>query len=67
MIGECIAYDSKDDTDRFYRVVGTEDYIAEYLVGAVMEQFAFLRAQDTMGKYIDTPDFIAPLGYDIWE
>ena len=67
MIGECIAYDSEDNADRFYEVVGTEDYIAEYYVVGEMMQFDFLRAIDTIDKDIDTPEFIDDLGYDIWK
>ena len=67
MIGECIAYDSEDNARRYYRVVGTDDYIAEYYVVGVMEQFVFLRAIDTMDKDIDTPNFIDDLDYDIWK
>ena len=67
MIGECIAYDSRDNAERFYKVVGTNDYIAEYYAAGEMAQFGFLRAKDTMGKDIDTPDFIDDLDYDIWK
>jgi hypothetical protein len=31
-----------------------------------MEQFDFWRSVDTIGKEIDVPDFIANLGYEIW-
>jgi hypothetical protein len=65
-VGACIAYSAADSNDRFYEVIGSSDFVARYDVGGVMEQFDFWRSVDTIGKEIDVPDFIDPLGYDIW-
>lgn len=67
MIGECIAFDRSDNNIRYYRVIGSDDFIAEYLVNSVMEPFYILRAEDTIGKSIEIPDFISSQDYDIWK
>jgi ABC-type oligopeptide transport system substrate-binding subunit len=66
-VGDCIAYSSTDSDERFYEVIGTDNYIAFYSNDGVMEQFDFWRNIDTIGKEIDSFDFIASLGYEIWE
>ena len=67
MIGECIAYEEDDDNQRYYKVNGSDDFIADYYVGGEMVQVNFMRKADTIGKDIETPNFIDDLGYDIWK
>lgn len=67
MIGECIAYEEDDENQRYYNVIGTDNFIAEYYVNGEMEQVSFLRRMDTIGKDIDIPGFIDDLGYEIWK
>lgn len=67
MIGECIAYEEDDDNQRYYEVIGTEDFIADYYVNGEMEQINFMRKADTMGKEIEIPSFIDSLDYEIWK
>lgn len=45
MIGECIAYEEDDDNQRYYEVIGTEDFIADYYVNGEMEQINFMRKE----------------------
>jgi hypothetical protein len=66
-VGSCIAYNEADSNDRFYKVNGNNDFIANYYVGSEMEQFGFWRRVDTIGKEIDIPNFIDDLGYEIWK
>jgi hypothetical protein len=65
-IGSCIAYNEADSNERFYEVIGNNDFIASYYVEGEMEQFGFWRSADTIGKEIDVPDFIDNLDYEIW-
>jgi hypothetical protein len=65
-VGSCIAYSEADTNDRFYEVIGSNDFVANYYVGGVMEQFDFWRSADTIGKEIAVPNFIDSLGYKIW-
>jgi hypothetical protein len=65
-VGTCIAYSEADSNDRFYEVIGNDNFIANYYVHGEMEQFNFLRSVDTIGVDIDIPDFIDSLGYEIW-
>lgn len=67
MVGECLAYQRKDDNIRYYEVIGSDDFIAEYMVNGVMEQFYFLRDANTIGEQIDVPNFIQSQDYPIWE
>ena len=67
MIDKCIGYIDGDTNSRVYSLVDTKDYIADYYVNGVMEQVGFLRAIDTIGKSVDTPDYIDDLEYDIWK
>ena len=67
MIGECIAYEEDDENQRYYKVIGTDNFIAGYYVNGIMEQVSFLRRIDTIGNDIDIPDFIDDLGYEIWK
>ncbi len=68
MIGDCIAYNAEDNNQRYYSLVyGNDDYIAEYYVNGMMEQFNFLRAVDTVGQDIACPDFVDPLDYGVWK
>lgn len=43
------------------------NYLARIPVERFMNQPDFFRALDTAGKEIETPDYIQPLGYPIWE
>jgi hypothetical protein len=65
-VGSCIAYSEADSNDRFYEVVGNDDFIASYYVDGEMEQFDFWRSVDTIGQEIEVPDFMDDLGYEIW-
>ncbi len=67
MIGACIAYEVDDDNQRYFKVNGSDEFIADYYVGGEMEQVRFLRKADTIGKDIEIPDFIDDLGYEIWK
>lgn len=67
MIEKCIGYTDGDTNSRVYTLVGTDDYIADYYVNGEMEQFHFSRAVDTIGKEIETPDYITGLDYDLWK
>ncbi len=66
-IGECIAYNKNDSNERYYSIMGTDDFIAEYYVDNIMSQMFFLRAEDTIGKDIEVPAFINDQGYDFRE
>ena len=65
-IDRCVGWTGDDTNSRVYTLSGTDDYIAEYYVGGEMEQFRFLRALDTVGEDIDTPEYIASLDYELW-
>ncbi len=67
MIGECIAYEVDDENERYYEVIGTDMFIANYYVDGEMEQVCFLRREDTYGHDIVIPNFIDDLGYEIWK
>lgn len=67
MIEKCIGYTDGDTNCRVYTLSGTDDYIADYYVNGEMEQFHFSRAVDTVGKEIETPDYIISLDYELWK
>ncbi|WP_054742639.1 hypothetical protein [Cellulosilyticum ruminicola] len=67
VIRECFGYDAKDKNVRYYSLIDTEDYIADYCVNGEMMQFGFYRAVDTIGKTIYTPAYISGLEYEIWK
>lgn len=67
IIKECVGYIDNDSDNRIYTLFDTGDYIASYYTSGIMEQFTFLRAVDTRGKDIYTPDYISDLGYDLWK
>ena len=67
MISECFGYGAEDSNERYYSLVDTDDYIANYYINGEMMQFNFYRATDTIVKEIYTPDYITSLEYDIWE
>ena len=66
-LGECIGYCDGDTNARVYSINETSDYLAEFYVNGMMEQVTFLRALDTAGEEIYTPDYIDSLGYELWE
>ena len=65
-IGECIGYCDGDANARVYSLDETGDYLAEFYANGMMEQVTFLRALDTAGKEIYTPDYIDSLGFELW-
>ena len=67
MIKECIGYTDGDTNSRVYTLNDTDDYIATYYVNGEMEQFHFLRALDTVGEDIATPEYIDSLDYELWK
>ena len=67
MIKECIGYTDGDTNSRVYTLNDTDDYIATYYVNGEMEQLTFLRALDTRGEDIDTPEYISSLDYELWK
>lgn len=67
IIGECIAYEKDDRSERYYEVIGHKEFVAAYYISGVMEQWEFFRSEKTLGKEIETPDFIYDFGYDIWK
>ena len=69
-VGECLGYIVQDGVEdkgaRIYLLTATDDYLAEIFINAGMQQPIFFRAEDTIGKNIDTPSYIDSLNYDIW-
>ncbi len=67
---KCVGYvknpeDSGDTSSRVLTLKGTADYIAIVSDGT-MNQTVFLRAADTRGEDIFTPDIITPLDCGYW-
>ena len=69
-VGECLGYIVQDGVEdknaRIYKLAETGDYIVEIYINGEMDQPVFYRAEDTIGKNIDTPSYIDSLNYDIW-
>ena len=72
-IGRCLGYVVQDgEADPNLRIYTLSDdpdghYLMEYYVNGEMEQPLFLRAIDTAGEEIPTPDYIDSLEYAYWE
>lgn len=72
-IGECLGFIVQDglqmeDVRIFLLAEDPEaNYLARFETEGVMSQPEFFRAIDTIGKEVNTPDFITDLGYDIWQ
>jgi hypothetical protein len=71
-VGECLGYIVQDGVadknTRVYVLTADKDvnYLAEINTEGFMDQPIFLRAEDTIGKDIDTPSYIESLNYGIW-
>lgn len=63
----CVGWVGGDTNDRIYTLRDTDDFIAEYYVGGMMEQLHFYRALDTAGEQIPVPDYITDLEYEFWD
>ncbi|MBR1592109.1 MAG: hypothetical protein IJ666_03760 [Ruminococcus sp.] len=70
----CIGYivqEDENDTDiRVYTLKGDSEnnYLMDYYIGSdLMNQPSFLRAVDTKGKDILTPEYIDSLDYNFWK
>ncbi len=72
-IARCLGYVVQDgEADPGMRIYTLSDdpdgsYLMEYYVNGIMEQPMFLRAVDTAGEEIHTPEYIDSLGYAYWE
>jgi hypothetical protein len=69
-VGACLGYIVQDGVEdkgaRIYLLTATDDYLAEIFINAGMQQPIFFRAEDTIGKNIDTPSYIHSLNYGVW-
>ena len=69
-VGECLGYIVQDGVEdknaRIYKLAETGDYIVDIYINGEMDQPVFYRAENTIGKNIDTPSYIDSLNYDIW-
>lgn len=69
-VGVCLGYIVQDGVEdkgaRIYLLTATDDYLAEIFINAGMQQPIFFRAEDTIGKNIDTPSYIHSLNYGVW-
>ena len=69
-VGACLGYIVQDGVEdkgaRIYLLTATDDYLAEIFINAGMQQPIFFRAEDTIGKNIDTPSYSHSLNYGVW-
>lgn len=69
-VGDCLGYIVQDGVEdknaRIYQLTETDNYLTEIFINGEMQQPIFYRAEDTIGKNIDTPDYILSLDYDLW-
>lgn len=71
-VGECLGYIVQDGVadknTRVYVLTADKDvnYLAEINTEGFMDQPIFFRAEDTIGKNIDTPSYIHSLNYCVW-
>lgn len=62
----CVGWVGGDTNDRICTLRDSDDFIAEYYVGGMMEQVGSYRALDTAGEDIPVPAYITDLGYALW-
>lgn len=71
-VGACLGYIVQDGVadknTRVYVLTADKDvnYLAEINTEGFMDQPIFFRAEDTIGKNIDTPSYIHSLNYGVW-
>ena len=63
----CAGYTDDEKKERVYSLAGTGDYIMLRYINGWMDEPAFYRAEDTIGKDIYTPPFIRCFEFKLWD